>query len=71
MKEKKPFKVGATYRLDEPGQLRYTCAIRNKYGTREFLFTVVSVDSDGARDSDDHLIACHDEREIFTRIDNK
>lgn len=71
MKEKKPFKVGATYKLDEPTQLRYTNAIRNKYGTHQFLFTVASIDKDGARDSEDHLIACHDERGIFTRVDNK
>lgn len=72
MSTKKPFKLGATYKLVEPDQFRYTNAILSHYGKYSFSFTVHSIDSDGAvRDANRVLIAVPRERDFFKRIDNK
>lgn len=75
MKEKKPFKVGATYKLnrDAIAYFNRTRDIISKYGDDVFKFTVAKLDCDGdAIDADGLLVACNNsERHLFTRIDNK
>lgn len=75
MKEKKPFKVGATYKLKRNAiaYFKRSQDISSKYGNDVFEFTVAKLDCDGdAIDTDGLLVAYNtSERHMFTRIDNK
>ena len=78
MKEKKPFKLGATYKLKKRyvDDLRWTDQMREHLGDEcvfKFKVTVISEDGVAGTDVDDKLIyiAQPDERKYFKRIDNK
>lgn len=74
-KVKKPFKVGATYRLKPEyiNEFMYTSAIRSVYGNGVFSFTVSHINGEHvyASNVNTSSIAIHKERHMFTRIDNK
>lgn len=77
MKEKKKFKVGATYELKKRyvDELHWTESMIELYGKQPFSFKVSSyvykvahgLDSDG----DEIGIATKAERHMFKRVDNK
>lgn len=72
MKEKKPFKVGAEYRLKEKYIDDFNWSISSELGIKphtQFTFTV-----ERAGDyvySNGHIVAYSHERHMFTRVDNK
>ena len=80
MKEKKPFKLGATYKLKKRyvDELQWTDYMFELYGEkRVFTFTVGACDNALGlvycvnQNGGDVAVACTFERHMFKRVDNK
>lgn len=76
MKEQKPFKVGATYKLKEKyiNDFFWTREIENYFGKKAFEFTVSEVDSEGNSFYKPYIhttVGNVEERHMFKRVDNK
>lgn len=76
MKEKKPFQVGATYKLKKKyvDHFYFTFYLTQEYGITDgevFSFTPTRVTSDNYAYMNDCCVARPTERHMFTRVDNK
>lgn len=76
MKEKKPFKVGATYKLKERyvSDFYWSAELREEFENKSFQFTVTKVTVSGHAMCEPQFnwsVANASERHMFTRVDNK
>lgn len=76
MKEKKPFKVGATYKLKERyvSDFYWSAGLRAKFDSKPFQFKVTKVTSGGHAMCEPQFnwsVANQNERHMFKRVDNK
>lgn len=76
MKSRKPFKVGATYKLKERyvDDFIWSGELRDEFDNKSFQFTVTKVTIDGHAMCEPQfywVVANKNERHMFTRVDNK
>lgn len=76
MKEKKPYKVGATYKLKKKyiNDFYWSPELIEKFRYKSFEFTVTTLNSGGhamCKPDFCQSVANTEERHMFTRVDNK